>query len=110
MILFPAGLCEGLPNPDNGIVMVTGLTEGSNAIYTCDRRYQLIAWRTDQDLFEHWNVEWTGTYLLTYEDYMCIHIYTSKTKDTYSCMHIIQGVALVIDNNNSMHNNCMQQS
>ena len=45
ILCIPAGLCNGLPNPDNGVVMETGLTDGSNAIYTCDRRYQLIGER-----------------------------------------------------------------
>ena len=41
--LLYIGLCprNKLSNPANGTVMVTGLTEGSNAVYTCESDYQL---------------------------------------------------------------------
>ena len=37
--------CGELPHPSNGNVMETGLTEGSNAVYTCDSDYQLVGER-----------------------------------------------------------------
>ena len=45
ILCIPAGLCGELPNPEDGTVVEIGLTDGSNAIYTCNRRYRLIGER-----------------------------------------------------------------
>ena len=55
-ILF-AGLCRALPNPPNGRVMWTGLTDGSVAIYTCNNGYQEIGERLRTCLS---NLMWSG--------------------------------------------------
>ena len=34
--------CDSLTNPANGVVVVTGLTQGSTATYTCIGNYELI--------------------------------------------------------------------
>ena len=37
-----SGLCDELPDLGNGTFMVTGETEGSNAVYACNDGYELI--------------------------------------------------------------------
>ena len=39
--LYTIVLCSELSNPANGAVIWTGLTTGSNAVYTCNTGYQL---------------------------------------------------------------------
>ena len=66
--LISAGSCEELDDPGNGTVMVTELTDGSTANYTCNDGYQLTGdeTRTCMD-----NGMWSGhapTCIRTYEE------------------------------------------
>ena len=81
--LMSAGLCEELFDPDNGTVMVTSLTKGSVANYTCNGNdtYQLTGSesRTCMD-----NGMWSGeepTCLRTYQECICdVYAFTSKIR------------------------------
>ncbi len=54
---YLAIICPKLDNPDNGRVVVSGLTPSSIADYTCDKGFKLIgtSWRKCLD-----NGEWSG--------------------------------------------------
>lgn len=40
--LFSAGQCPNLPNPNNGVVTLSGRNLGSTATYKCNNGYELI--------------------------------------------------------------------
>ena len=67
--------CSELSNPTNGIVLWTGLTTGSNAIYTCNSGYQWIGERIRTCMS---NGVWSG------QEPNCIH----KKNAFVMCTHL----------------------
>ena len=79
IIYFIYAGCDALPNPNNGTVRWTGLTNGSFAIYSCDSGYQLSA---ELQIRTCRNGIWSGeapTCLRMKNAFvMCTHLYKLK--------------------------------
>ena len=59
MVAHPSGTdCEGLTDPQNGAVSVSGTTEGSTATYTCNIGFNLVG---DESRTCQANGDWSGS-------------------------------------------------
>ena len=80
--LISAGLCDELPVPDNGTVMMTGQTQGSNATYTCNDSYQLTGGNSTRTCMDTglWSGEEPTCLRMKNPFVMCTHLHKVTVK------------------------------